>query len=341
MNFESQPLVSICMPAFNVERTLRAALDSVLAQTYTNFEIVLVDDGSTDATQKIAESYSDERFRYIRNESNLGGYQTMNKAVGLAKGEFIAIYHTDDIYEPEIVEREVSYLLANPQSGAVFCMDHFMDAEGRIYGGASLPSEFEGRNTFEYEEVFRYLLRNKNTLFCCPTFMTRRKVLDDIGLFDAERFDIAADLDMWIRIVRRCPVGILGERLMRYRHAKSQWSSRYNYLRTDQELCFDILDHYIREDGWLERLKQDDLIEYDFHRCDDETFRAANWIIRGEADQALQLLNRSFPWKTLSRFRRRKLRVLLLRALIRGAVVMNGIRPLGRLLMRTEYGSAT
>jgi hypothetical protein len=124
---------------------------------------------------------------------------------------------------------------------------------------------------------------------------------------------------------------------MQYRHAKSQWSSRYNHLRTEPELCFNILDDYLKEDGWIEKLSPDDLLEYDFHRCDDETFRAANWVIRGDTVQASKLLKRSYPWKTLLKFRRRKLRVLLLRILLHGGIAIKTVRPLAQLLVWTEY----
>lgn len=339
MVLESQPLVSVCMPAYNVEHVLSAALTSVLAQTYRRIEVILVDDGSTDGTVNVAQSIDDKRVRYVRNTTNLGGYQTMNKAIGLATGEVVAVFHSDDVYEPTIVEKEVAYLQAHPRIGAVFCMDHFMDYEGRIFGGASLPPEFVGRESLEYEDVFPFLIRHKNVLFCCPTFMARRKVLDAVGPFDAEGYDIVADLEMWLRIIRRFPIGILNERLMRYRVGKGQWSSRYRHLRTDREGFFRVMDDYLEKDGWLLKLSPSDLVEYAFHRCDDETFRAANWIIKGNTAKALELLQRPYPWRTLiTSVRRRKLRVLLLRILMRGVLSIGAVQPLARLLMRTEYG---
>jgi len=337
---EPQPLVSICMPAYNVENTLGVALNSVPAQSYQNTEVILVDDGSTDGTSEVVRSFTDERIHYIRNKMNLGGYQTMNKAVGLAKGDFVAIYHSDDVYESTIIEKEIAYFQSYPQIGAVFCLAHFMDSKGNIFGGYTLPKEYLGREFLTYEDIFPFILRNKNILLCCPTFMVRHEVLNAIGSFDAEKYDIAADLDMWIRIVRRFPIGILNERLMKYRVGKSQWTKRYNYLRINQELYFEIMDHYIMEDGWLQKLSDDDLVEYDFHRCDDDTFRAANLMIRdGDVTKALELLQRPFPWRTLFiRIRRRKFRVLILRTLMICGLALGFVRLLARFLRRTEYG---
>ena len=339
MSAHSKPLVTICMPGYNVERTLAQAVESIFAQSYDNIEIILVDDGSTDATEAIAKSFTDSRFRYIRNEKNLGGYQTMNRAISLATGEYVAVYHTDDIYEPSIVSEEVAYLEAHAEAGAVFCLSHFMDHDGRIYGDMTLPAVFKGRQTLTYTEVFPFLLRHKNILFCCPTFMARRTALENVGPFDAVAYDVAADLDMWIRIVRRYPVGIIDEPLMSYRHSKSQWSSRYNRLRITPELYFAIMDHYLEVDGWRAKLSASDLTEYAFHRRDDDTRRAGNKIILGDFKGAMELVQTPFPWRTLlNNLRRRKFRVLLLRTVIIAGLAVGAGRLLAQLLIRTEYG---
>ena len=332
------PLVSICMPAYNVGPVIGEALASVLAQTHTNIEVIVVDDGSKDNTAEVAQSIRDPRFRYVSNETNLGGFQTMNRAISLSKGEFIAVYHTDDVYEPAIVEKELAYLQAHPDAGAVFCLDHFMDYEGNVYGGLTMPPEFVGRDMLRYEDVFPFILRRKNALIRCPTFMTRRAVLNKVGLFDAKNYDIVADLEMWLRIVSRYPIGIVNERLMRYRHGQAQWTSRYNYLRTEPDLFFFAMDHYLDKDGWANRLTSTDLTEYAFHRCDDETFMAANWIIKGNSAEAMQLLSRPYPWRTLfANIRRRKLRVLCLRILMRLGLAADTLPFLSKLLLRTEY----
>lgn len=340
MREEFQPLVSICIPAYNVENVLGTALNSVLNQSYQKIEVILIDDGSTDGTHEVARSIDDERIYYIRNKTNLGGFQTMNKAVSLAKGDLIAIYHADDIYEHNIVEKEVAFLNNYPQAGAVFCLAYFLDSEGRIFGGYTLPHEFLKRELLWYEDILPFFLRHKNILLCCPTFMSRRKVLDMVGPFNAEEHDIAADLDMWIRIVRLFPIGILNERLMKYRVGKGQWTKRYNHLRIEQERYFDIMDYYLEKDGWLQKLNNLDLVEYKFHRCDDETFRAVNLVLRGDIDSASALICQPYPWHTLlADIGRRKLRVLLLRILMQSGLTIGAINLLRKLLRWIEYGN--
>jgi glycosyltransferase involved in cell wall biosynthesis len=333
------PLVSICISAYNVERFLSETLQSILRQTYRNTEIILVDNGSSDRTFEIAQSFHDERFRCFRIPENIGGYQAMNKVAALAKGELIAIYHSDDVYEPDIVEKEVAFLTTYPQAGAVFAMDHFIDEDGQVFGGLDVPSELASQELLRYEDVFPYMLRHGCTMFICPTFMTRRRVFAEVGPFQPERFDIASDTEMWLRLTRRYPVGILNERLVRYRVGPWQWSKRWRRLRTEANRELDVMETYLELDAWRDKLQPADLIEYHFRQCDDHTTRAANFVILGDFGRVRELLRGRYPFRTLlNGIRRRKLRVLLLRAVLKGMLSLGAERLLARLLVQTEYG---
>ncbi len=338
-NTSPQPLVSICISAYNVERFLGETLDSILNQTYRHTEIILVDNGSADRTFDVARSFQDARFRCFRIPDNIGGYQAMNKVAAMAQGELVAIYHSDDIYEPAIVEKEVAYLLSHPEAAAVFTMCHFMDEGGKIYGGLDLLPELMGREYLRYEDVFPSMLRYGNIMFPCPTFMARREVLADVGPFDPEHWDIVADQEMWLRLIRRYPVGVLNERLLRYRHGEWQWSRRWKHLRTQPDRALDVMELFLEKDNWRARLRPADLVELHYQRCDDATTRAANAVILGEAPLARKLLQGRYPYSALlNNIRRRKVRVLLLRGLMKTALAFGATRPLGRLLRWTEYG---
>ncbi len=338
-NASPQPLVSICISAYNVERFLGETLDSILNQTYRNTEIILVDNGSADRTFDVARSFQDDRFRCFRIPDNIGGYQAMNKVAAMAQGELVAIYHSDDVYEPAIVEKEVAYLLLHPEAAAVFTMCHFMDEDGKIYGGLDLLPELAGREYLRYEDVFPSMLRHGNIMFPCPTFMARREVLADVGPFDPEHWDIVADQEMWLRLIRRYPVGVLNERLLRYRHGEWQWSRRWKHLRTEPDRALDVMELFLEKDNWRARLRPADLVELHYQRCDDATTRAANAVILGEAPLARKLLQGRYPYSALlHNIRRRKMRVVLLRGLMKTALAFGAARPLGRLLRWTEYG---
>lgn len=114
----SSPLISVIVPVYNGERFLRDALDSIFAQDYASYEVIVVDDGSTDATGTIAQSY--HRVRYIR-QSNQGVSAARNTGMAAAGGEFLAFHDHDDLMRPTRLSTQVGYLLAHPEVGCVLC----------------------------------------------------------------------------------------------------------------------------------------------------------------------------------------------------------------------------
>ena len=169
--------------------------------------------------------------------------------------------------------------------------------------------------------------------------MGRRTVLDEVGPFE-DRFGIAADLEMWIRILRARPIGILGERLVRYRVSPSQWSATYDHMRTEEERFFTIMDHYLAMDGWRQRLDASDLTEYDFHRFDDAIKRAIAYALNGARLRASSLLKQKFPWASLTRPTSRKLRTLVTRELLRLTISHGGHRWMQPVIRRLDPGYA-
>jgi len=333
------PLVSVCVPTYNDGPFVLASLVSILNQTYTNLEILVGDDASTDNTPELIRSLKDPRIHYQRNSTNVGQFENVNRLIRRARGEYIAIYHSDDLYEPRIVEKEVGFLEAHPEAGAVFALDRWIDHNGRVLGQTRLPEGARTNTCLGLADVMPILLRHKNRLLRGPTFMGRAEVFSRVGLFNPSDFDIAGDLEMWLRILTVFKIAILDEPLMRYRIGATQVSSRYNHLRIGEEPFFPVMDRYLSREGLAGAIDPISLTEYAFHRCDDETFRAANLVIRGDGAGAWELLKRPYPWRTLlNGFRRRKVRVLLLRVLMRCGLILGAVRPLARLLVWTEYG---
>jgi hypothetical protein len=144
---------------------------------------------------------------------------------------------------------------------------------------------------------------------------------------------------MWLRLSRRCPVGILNERLLRYRKTPEQWTQRWRRLRTAPDPAVEVLELYMDQDNWRARLPRAELVEQRYRRCDDETTRAASSVILGETPVARQLLRGRYPYAALlSRIRRRKIRVLLLRGAMKAGIAVGADRLLVRVLLATEYG---
>jgi GT2 family glycosyltransferase len=274
------PLVSILVPCFNGERHLSESLDSILAQTYANVDVLLLDDASTDATPAIAAEYAG-RVTHIRQPKNLGIFGNVNAGIALARGDLIATYHADDVYLPTIVEAQVAYLAGHPDVGAVFCSDIFIDAEGREYGKLVLPPEIRGERPLDYPTVLNALLCYKNRFLVCPSAMVRASVQREVGPYRLDRYGIAADLEMWLRIARRHPIAVLESHLMKYRHFHGNATQQYFHLRTTPENQFAVFDDSLAG-GDVRAATPLALTSYEAHRSEDRLMAAICHYIKDE-----------------------------------------------------------
>ncbi len=145
----------------------------------------------------------------------------MNRGVRESRGEYVAIFHADDVYDPRIVERELAFLGEHADAGAVFCLDRFIDEAGHEYARLRLPASLARVELFDTALLAESLLRHKNTFLRTPSVMFRRAAFDAVGGFDQERFGIAADLDMWARLSIAWRIGLVHEYLMGYRHSST------------------------------------------------------------------------------------------------------------------------
>ena len=286
----TRPLVSILVPCFNGAAFLREALDSILAQSYANIEVLLLDDASTDGTADVAADYLD-RIEYIRQHRNMGIYDNVNVGIARARGSLIATYHADDIYLPGIVQAQVECLLTHPEVGAVFCSDIFVDAEGLEYGRMVLPPELRGDKPVDYARVLNALLEHKNRFLVCPTAMVRAEVHTAVGAYLQARYRNTADLEMWLRIARRYPIVVLEAHLMKYRHFHGSSSQRYHRLRTEPERFFMIVDEYLA-DGDRALATGHALRNYEAHRSEDRLMAAISHYIKGEPAAGREALRR-------------------------------------------------
>jgi glycosyltransferase involved in cell wall biosynthesis len=283
------PLVSILVPAYNAARFLREALESLLAQTYGNIEIILLDDASTDTTPEIVREYTG-RITYVRQPRNLGIYDNVNTGIARARGDLIATYHADDIYLPTIVETQVAYLGAHPEVGAVFCSAIFIDAESREYDRMPLPSEIRGEKPLDYPTVLNTLLTYKNRFLMCPTAMVRASVHREVGGYLQARYRNTSDLEMWLRIARRYPIAVLESHLIKYRHFHDNSSKSYHHLRTTPENFFVILDEALATGDGVVAIRQA-LVSYEAHRSEDRLMAAISHYIKGELSNGRRALS--------------------------------------------------
>jgi cellulose synthase/poly-beta-1,6-N-acetylglucosamine synthase-like glycosyltransferase len=207
----------------------------------------------------------------------------VNDGLAKATGDYVAVYHADDVYDPRIVEREVALLEAHPQVGAVFCEDIFIDPRGRELGRLELPAEVRGGQPLDYATVLNALLTYKNRFLRGPSGMVRRSVYEEVGPYRGELFGIASDLDMWLRIARRHQLCVVEEYLFRYRRGHGSLSDGYYKLRTEPERYFGIMDEQLAQGGSL-LAEPAALKAFEAYRAEDNLMRAvAHYILNQPA----------------------------------------------------------
>jgi glycosyltransferase involved in cell wall biosynthesis len=201
-----EPTLSVILAVYNGERFLRKAIDSVLRQTYRDFELIVIDDASTDSTASILDDYDDPRLILIHNPMNLGQTKSLNKGIKVARGHLIARQDADDISKPNRFQQQVSFLQSHPSSGLVGTSYEVIDQTGRILETVILPSG---------NDEIQKRLREGN-LFCHGSVIIRSKVLEEVGGY-REAFPVTQDYDLWLRVAEIAELANLREPLYQFR----------------------------------------------------------------------------------------------------------------------------
>jgi len=283
------PLVCICIPTYNAEKTIAATLRSVLSQSYRNLKIQVVDNNSTDDTAAVVEGFADDRITLHRNSINVGGEGNFNRCIELARGKYTAIYHADDIYEPDMVAAQVEFLENYPQAGAVFTEALLIDEFDHLIGEIRQPRDLAAVGPLHhFPEVFKAILKHSNFLIC-PSVMALTSVYqDDIKCWRGELFGPSGDLDVWLRMLQRGPIGILPHATMRYRISSSQWSANVR-LDTRRAAFFDVIDYYLAQQSVRHMLSAEDIVNYERLERRDQVMRATNALLQDQPGQAMEL----------------------------------------------------
>jgi len=204
-----QKLVSILMPAYNCENYVAQAIEAVLSQTYQNFELIMLDDCSTDSTKKIMDSYSDSRIKRFHNEINLGYLQSSNKLVNYASGDYLTFQDADDLCVPNRLEQLVSFLEQHPNISCVGSNIHKTDQLGNIIHTTNYP--------VEHDAILSGLL-NYHIVMTGSSLMVRQEVLNSIGLYNLYFDRIGSEDTYWFtQIIEKYKVANLQEPLYFYR----------------------------------------------------------------------------------------------------------------------------
>ncbi len=223
-NSYSPPLVSVVMPVYNCEKYVSFAIESILKQSFADFEFIIIDDGSTDNSVNIINQFRDPRIIFIGNETNRGIYPVRNQGMGIARGKYICVMDADDISEPERFGIQYQFLETNPDVG--ICGTFIRN----------IPSDLVPRFITDNDHLKVAFLSNN---FCShPSLCIRREIIEKHALKYNEDYNYSADFDLCVRALRFTKIQNIPFALLRYRRHRDQISwAKYR----DQEKFADII----------------------------------------------------------------------------------------------------
>ena len=202
----NEPMVTVLMSVYNGEKFLKEAMDSILTQTFTDFEFLIINDGSTDNSVKIIESYNDSRIRLINNEKNLKLIASLNKGISLARGKYIARMDCDDISSPTRLEKEVNFLEDSLEYGLVGTFYTVIDGAGKEQYNKSYPSN---------NDLIKLFL-SLNCPLAHGSIMGRTELFRQ-NLYGSEEYSAVEDYELWTRMAKVTKIHNIPEYLFKYR----------------------------------------------------------------------------------------------------------------------------
>jgi glycosyltransferase involved in cell wall biosynthesis len=240
----SQPLVSVIVPCYNHEAFVEECIQSVLNQSYSNIELIVIDDGSKDTSVALIRNLQKTNSFVFEQQQNRGLSVTLNKAIShYATGKYIAIIASDDVWHIDKIKLQVAFMEQHPHFGMCCSKALFIDEHSAITGELN-PKLF----TRKYE--FKEIALGKSFVPAL-TAMVKREVYDTVGLFDTTL--LIEDLDMWLRIADKYPIGFINQVTAYYRQHGANTSSR---LVAMAEARFQILDKWKHKGAIYRKMKR-------------------------------------------------------------------------------------
>lgn len=288
----NHPLVTICVPTFNAERTLSQTLNTLVLQDYPNIKIIIVDNSSTDETISIAKNIAKryQNITLISHNENIGGEGNFTRCINYTGGKYTAIYHSDDLYDSTIVSKQVRVLEKNIDIGAVFTKANDIDKNGNYINQRFIPKEVFSKynGLLDFSSALKLVLRYGN-IFVCPSALVRTDIYkNEIVTWDGSHYKTSADLDVWLRISKNHNLYILDENLIHYRVSDSSFSYQYSRYRTTRHDIFLVLERYLEKYHTI--LEEEDEFNYYMIEKKDVINRALSYILIGESKSALNLM---------------------------------------------------
>ena len=213
----NNPEITVLMPVYNDEKFVRFSIESILNQTFNNFEFIIINDASSDDTLKILEEYQDSRIKIVNNDINLRVPRSLNKGLSIARGKYIARIDSDDISVKERLEKQYLFLENNREFGLVGSYTEVIDENGK---------SIEFWNEYSEPEYIFYTLSFWNCLVT-SSVMFEKDLAIKLGGFDPD-YDRTEDYELWYKITRVKKIYIIPEYLSKYRKNKSGVTAKYS-----------------------------------------------------------------------------------------------------------------
>ena len=210
------PEISVLLSSYNHEKYIRRTIESVLNQTFTNFELIIVDDCSTDNSKDVINSYSDQRIRTFFLEPNQGMGMAFNFSVKQATGKYLARIDSDDFWRLDKLQKQYDYMEKHPETGACFSWVKVIDEnENEVPPYICERGElFTAKNRTQGEWLYYFYF--KGCCVCHTSAFIRREILDNVGIYNYSLKQIQ-DLELWVRIAKKYSLYVICEPLVYYR----------------------------------------------------------------------------------------------------------------------------
>ena len=216
---DALPLVSICIPTFNRSGMVEKAIESALKQTYTNIEVLVVDNYSTDETDAVVASFHDKRLRYVKNSRNLGLFGNFNRCIELSRGEFIHILHSDDTITHDFTDTCIRFFIQHPDVALTFTSLTIIHAKQKR------SVSYSDKDTIiPPPEGFQLLLQERSFI-PCPSVMVRKEVYSRVGNYPLE-YPYSSDYWMWLQISRLYSIAFIKSVYVNYHQGEHSESHR-------------------------------------------------------------------------------------------------------------------
>ncbi len=270
--------VVVCIPTYNAESTIAQTIESLMIQDYPIKKIKIFDNQSTDRTAQIITQFisKNSTIELSINETNVGAEGNFTKCIQAAEGDYCAIAHADDLYNPNYISTSIKALEAHPDCVASFCGAYEVDASGVTTGERFYPSELKDKeiSILSLNDLLGLTFKYANFI-TCPSVMVRSNVYkNNIKFWNGERFKSSADLDVWLRLTQFGNILGIKDKIMRYRVAEASYSFRIAKKRITRHDIFLVLDHY--KSLYQSSLSDNDEENYYFLNLKDQALRSLN-----------------------------------------------------------------